>query len=198
MHDARSARPHARGSARFCKIFFIPPGALSGQPYIKREKEKEKCVQAARPVRTGRSTLRAALLKSLKGKSCRRRRRITLAQRGPSMRSHSIFTRYGTSYRSALFSLVIGFVFACLSNKPEKQPEPVFIKERVQDQAAELDEMAEQLRITGGAISDPFVRDYSVSICGLSWEEDRRQYLEANPIDTKKLVHLRSTTYLLS
>ena len=34
---------------------------------------------------------------------------------------------------AALFSLVIGFVFACLSNKPEKQPEPVFIKERVQE-----------------------------------------------------------------
>ena len=83
-----------------------------------------------------------------------------------------------------MFSLVIGFVFACLSNKPEKQPEPVFIKERVQDQAAELDEMAEQLRITGGAISDPFVRDYSVSICGLI--EKIADNIEANPIDTKK------------
>ena len=85
---------------------------------------------------------------------------------------------------AALFSLVIGFVFACLSNKPEKPPEPVFIKERVQDQAAELDEMAEQLRITGGAISDPFVRDYSVSICGLI--EKIADNIEANPIDTKK------------
>ena len=44
--------------------------------------------------------------------------------------------------------------------------------------------MAEQLRITGGAISDPFVRDYSVSICGLI--EKIADNIEANPIDTKK------------
>ena len=69
----RALRARMRAGARAFVRYFHTAGTLSGHSYIKREKEKEKCVQAARPVRTGRSTLRAALLKSLKGKSCRRR-----------------------------------------------------------------------------------------------------------------------------
>lgn len=85
---------------------------------------------------------------------------------------------------ATLLSLVVGFVFACLSEKRPSKPEPHVVKERVDDQAAQLDELAEQLRITGGAISDPYVRDYSVSIYQLI--EKIADNIDANPIDSKK------------
>ena len=85
---------------------------------------------------------------------------------------------------AALFSLIIGFVFACLSEKPAPRPAPEPAKDRGQEQAAELDKLTSQLRGVAATINDPFVKDYAVSICGIA--EKIADNVDLNPSDNRR------------
>ena len=85
---------------------------------------------------------------------------------------------------AALFSLVTGFVFACFSEKAAPKPEPEPVKDRGQEQAAELDALTKQLRGVADTIDDPFVKDYAVSICGIA--DKIADNVDLNPSDSRR------------
>ena len=85
---------------------------------------------------------------------------------------------------AALVSLAAGAAAGRFTEKPEPAPEPEPVITRVQEQAAQLDSYARELRAIAGTIKDPEVSRYASSICDTMTK--MAENIEANPIDSKK------------
>lgn len=83
-----------------------------------------------------------------------------------------------------LVSLAAGAAVSRFTEKPEPAPEPEPVITRVQEQAAQLDSYARELRAIAGTIKDPEVSRYASSICDTMTK--MAENIEANPIDIKK------------